>query len=70
MTNHKRLAAIAVDEDFQAFLSKWEARLTAKVMARATSEDERAASLAEYHALQSLRGQLQEMVAEAKQQKE
>jgi hypothetical protein len=70
MTNHKRLAAIATDEDFQAFLKQWEARLTAKVMARATSDDDRAAALSEYHALQSLRGQLLEMVAEAKQQKE
>lgn len=70
MTNVKRIAAIAEDADFQAFLKQWEDRLTAKVMARNTSEEDRSRALAEFHAVQSLKGQLAERVEEAKQQKD
>lgn len=70
MINPKRVAAIAADADFQALLKQWEDRLTARVMARATLEEDRNKALAEFHAVQSLKGQLAEFVEEAKQQKD
>lgn len=70
MTNAKRLAVIAEDQDFQGLLKSWEGQLTARVMARGTSDEDRAAALNEYHAIQTLRGKLAALVADAKQQKE
>lgn len=57
--NKKRLAALAADADFLALISDMEIRATKKVMALATSDEDRTNALAEYHALQRIKAQLQ-----------
>jgi hypothetical protein len=55
MMNSRRIAALARDADLKELLASIEAQLTKKVMARATTEEDRATALAEYHAIQSLK---------------
>ena len=54
MARSKRIAAILADEDFAAVVSEMEQRLTRKVMATATLQEDRDFALAQFHALQSL----------------
>lgn len=49
--NKERIAAIIADDDFKAVVADIEAGLTRKVMATATSSEDREKALTEYHAL-------------------
>lgn len=51
MALSERIAAILADADFGALVSGIEDQLTQRVMAPATSEEDRQKALAEYHAL-------------------
>lgn len=54
--NSHRIRAIFADEDFSAFMSKHMEKLTKKVMSRATTPEDRAQALAEFHALERFLG--------------
>lgn len=66
MTNFKRLAAIAADPDFQAFIASDKERLTRKVMSAATLSEDREKALAEFHMLSRLMARLADAEHEAK----
>ncbi len=66
--NNKRLAAIAGDQDFRELLDQIGQQLTAKVMATATSPEDRQNALAEYHALQRIRANLASVAHNAQQE--
>ena len=51
-----RIKAILADQDFQWAIERLEAQLTRKVMASATTEEDRAAALHTYHGLQAAKG--------------
>lgn len=63
--NSDRLAQIASDPDFCAFVAETERQLTQKVMAAATPEADRANALAEFHALQRIKGRLASVAYDA-----
>jgi hypothetical protein len=60
-------ARIVADEDFQKMLDKIGEQLTGKVMATATSVEDREKALAEYHALQRLRSTLRSIAQDHKE---
>lgn len=66
MINFKRLAAIAADPDFQAFVASDKDRLTRKVMSAATSAEDREKALAEFHMLTRLQARLVDAEHESK----
>lgn len=63
--NSKRLAAIATDADFQAFLAEWGEGLTRKVMSAATSGEDREKALTEYHVLKTLAAKMASVAHDA-----
>lgn len=65
--NFDNLARIAQDDDFKAFLSDIKERLTKTVMSLTTTQEDRDAALAEYHAVQRIEGRLASVIYEAQQ---
>lgn len=53
MARSERITAILADEDFQWAIERFEAQLTRKVMAAATTEDDRRTALHTYHGLRA-----------------
>lgn len=54
MARSERIAAILADPDFVAMVADIGQRLTQRVMAPATSDEDRQKALAEYHALERI----------------
>ena len=68
MYDKKRLAQIAADQDFQAFIAEWGDELTRKVMSAATSLEDREKALTKFHALKSLVGRMASVTHDAEQE--
>jgi hypothetical protein len=66
----ERIAAIAADPDYQEFVAEQERQITAKVMSAATSPEDRAAALAEYHGLRRLCARMGAIVHDEKHKKD
>jgi hypothetical protein len=63
--NFKRIAAIAADPDFLAFVALDREQLTRKVMSAATSPEDREKALTDYHAIARLVARMGSAVQEA-----
>lgn len=66
--NFDRIAAIAADQDFLAFVASERERLTGKVMSAATSPEDREKALTDYHALARLVARMASVEQEAKKE--
>lgn len=66
--NKKRLAQIAQDEDFQAFVAEWGSELTRKVMSATTSPEDREKALTKFHVLKSLAGKMASVAHDVSQE--
>lgn len=64
--NLKRIAAIAADQDFLAFVASERERLTGRVMSAATSPEDREKALTDYHALARLLARMASVEQEVK----
>lgn len=64
MSKASRIAAILADQDFCDTVTRAKAELTQKVMARATSGEDRADAMAEYHALDRLMARLRAVASD------
>lgn len=64
MARSDRIKAILADQDFQWAIGRLEAQLTRKVMASATTEEDRAAALHTYHGLQAAKASLRSVASE------
>lgn len=66
--NFNRIAAIAADQDFLAFVASERDRLTGRVMSAATSPEDREKALTDYHALARLVARMASVEQEAKKE--
>lgn len=66
MSKSHRIRAILADDDFLSMVALMRDRLTKKVMAQATSDEDRQLALAEYHALDSLMAIMRSEASNAK----
>lgn len=66
--NFDRIAAIAADQDFLAFVASERERLTGRVMSAATSPEDREKALTDYHALARLVARMASVEQEAKKE--
>lgn len=64
MARSERIAAILADEDFQWATKRLEAQLTRKVMALATTQEDRETALHTYHGLQAALAALRSVASE------
>lgn len=56
--NADRIKALLADQDFSELVDRMKADLTKRVMARRTSDEDRASALAQFHALDTLLSQM------------
>lgn len=70
MGRSERIAAILADTDFAEMVAGIGQRLTQRVMAPATSEEDRQKALAEYHALERVVAEMRSHKFDADQKKD
>lgn len=67
MSKADRIAAILADKDFCETVTRAKTELTQKVMARATSDEDRADAMAEFHALERLEARLRAVASDKRE---